>query len=479
MRRSVMAVFLAALLMLPVAHMAFADALTVQTDQDYYSVGSVVTIKGTSAADAVLDLSIRVDTIQVYHAEVKADSTGEYESTYTLPSDATLGIYNVTATSGVLSSEAFFTVTASSIGEIARQLIESAEGSQSLAGGTMRDIIALGYTVPAAANSEMAEGQEAVAESKSLHALGLYGASAEAATRAMRHFRNGLALSLGDAEGYEYVPSKNETLTHRIENLNDKLNQVSELIENLDEDDANLPTLTTLLESAESSLALASIKMEEGNYDEAAQALTAAQVNLQETMQLIKSNLNHYRRGLVAQFANRLCERIGASGDDLDQLNDHIQASYMNSATQRLGEANGLTAQTENRLQEGLDEDAINGLEEASSRLRICLGDLGNDDLSQGLIQLNMIRCQIQIQQGVAERLRRRGQDASTVEAQIQELQGLVNEGMRRMRMGDYSGANGLFGDAVQDGQYYGSGQGGSGSGDGGGGSGKGSGGGK
>ncbi len=58
MRRSIMAVILAALLMLPVAHIAFADALTVQTGQAYYSVGSVVTINGTSPADAVLDLSI-------------------------------------------------------------------------------------------------------------------------------------------------------------------------------------------------------------------------------------------------------------------------------------------------------------------------------------------------------------------------------------------------------------------------------------
>ncbi len=113
---------------------------------------------------------------------MKADSTGVYESTYTLPSDAALGVYKVAATSGDLSSEAFFTVTTSSIGEIARQLIESAEGSQALAGGTMREIIALGYIVPAAANSEMAQGQEAVADAKSLHAQGLYGASAEAAT---------------------------------------------------------------------------------------------------------------------------------------------------------------------------------------------------------------------------------------------------------------------------------------------------------
>jgi hypothetical protein len=344
----------------------------------------------------------------------------------------------------------------------------------------MRDVIALGYAVPASANTEMTQGQEAIAEAKSLQAQGLHSASAEAAQRAMSHFRNALALSLEDPKnGYGYTPSQRETLTHRIEKLKDNLNELSELISNLAEDDANLSTLKALTESAESSLTLASTKLDEDNYDEAALALTAVQENLQEAMQLIKSNLNHYRRGLVAQFSNRLRERINASSDDLGQLSSQIQASYVITATQRLGEANGLITQAENRLQEGLHEDAINSLEEASNRFRLGLGELGDNDLSQGLMQLNMVRCQIQVQQGLAERLRIRGQDASTVEAHIQELQGLVDEGMRRMRQGDYSGANGLFGEAAQGGQYYGSGQWGSGSGQGTGGSGKGSGGGK
>lgn len=477
MRVSLLVAFVASLLMLPVAQVAYGEALTVQTGEDYYSVGSVVPVKGTAAADAAVDIIIRVNSIQIFEDEVKANSTGGYELNYTLPSNATLGIYTINVISGTSFSEASFTVTTSSIGEIARQLIESAKGSQALAGGTLRDIIALGYNVSPTVNSEMTQGQDAITEANSLSAKGIYAESAEAAQGAMNHFRNALVLALGETEGYEYTPSQRETLTYRLEMLVDKLSQASALVSNLSQDDLNLPTLTSLLESAESSLTLASSKIGEGSYDEAAQALAASQKDIQDAMQIIKSNLNQYRRGLVTQFAGRLRERINSSRTDLDQLSNQIQVSYMYTATQRLGEANGLNTRAENRLQEGLDEDAISGLNEASSRFHLGLSELGNDDLSQGLIQLDLIRCQIQAEEGVAVRLRLRGQDASALASQIQDLQGLVVEGLRRMRMGDYSGAIGLFGGAAQGGQYYGSGQGGGGSGQGGGG--KGSGGGK
>jgi hypothetical protein len=114
---------------------------------------------------------------------------------------------------------------------------------------------------------------------------------------------------------------------------------------------------------------------------------------------------------------------------------------------ERFGAANGFIHRAETSLKEGLDDDALSDLEEANNEYNNGLSDVDNNGYSQSMKQMNTIRAQIQVLQQLEETLKSQGQDTSAVEAKIQELQALLDEGLGMMQNGNANGANDLFKD--------------------------------
>jgi type VI protein secretion system component VasK len=132
----------------------------------------------------------------------------------------------------------------------------------------------------------------------------------------------------------------------------------------------------------------------------------------------------------------------------MNNLKEKLMNTNMNTVMNRLGVANGLIKRAETRITSGQDDDAMGDLEEATNELNACLNEVEDSGYSQGMRQTNTIRAQIQVLQELAETLKEQGKDTSAVDAKIQELQALLDEGMGMMQNGNAGGANKLFEDA-------------------------------
>ncbi|MCX6649913.1 MAG: hypothetical protein NTV61_11100 [Candidatus Bathyarchaeota archaeon] len=450
MNRKLMVVFAVALLLVPIAPMALATAtLTVQTGPKYYNAGDTVAIKGTAPANATVHVNVTYASVSVFSGNVVANSTGGYGVSYVLPSTAATGIYTVKATSGTLTDDTTFMVTTVSTAVMAQQLIGAAEKSQLLTKETIQAIKDEGYTVPSAVNASMTQGAAALAAAKAFYGQGSYVASAESAQRAMTHFKNAMTLAIraGKTED-KTTEDENETLTHQVERLTGEAERLSEVLKNLNDAGKNVTAIEAKVASANASLTSASTLIGEGKYDEAAAAVKEARDSLREAMQLLKVLLKDVRKDLMEQFKNRLHDRLNATEDDLGTLKGHVKDSNMTAAMTRFGEANGFIKRAETRLKNGEDDNALNDLEEASNEFNLGLNEVDNNGYSQGMRQTNTIRAQIQVLQELAATLKEQGKDTSAVDAKIQELQTLLDEGMGMMQNGNAGGANKLFEDA-------------------------------
>jgi len=444
MNRKLMVVLAVALLLVPAVPFISASAtLTVQIGPKYYNAGDAVAITGTAAANATVQIDVTYNSASVFSANAVANSAGAYTATYTIPAGSSTGVYTITATSGTESDDTVFMVTSVSTSEMATQLIESAEKSQTLAEETIQGIIALNYTMPAAVNSSMTQGANAIADAKAFYAQGLYVAAAEAAQRAMNHFKNAMTLAIraGRPEDFHH-DDENETLTHQIEMLGDEVERISEVLDNIS-DSQNVTAIQMLVQSAEASLTLASTYVEAGNYTEAATAAKSARDDLRDAMQQLQALLKDVRKGLMERFKERLRERINATETELDELGGNIMNAT--NARHRFGLARGFINRAEQQIANGTDDDALNDLEEATNEYAHGLCDIDNNGYSQGMKQTNTIRAQIQVLEELLAKMKEQGQDTSAVEAKIAELQALLDEGMGMMQNGKVDDANDLF----------------------------------
>ncbi len=465
MNRKLVVALAVALLLVPAIPMALASqTLTVKITQKYYNAGDTVEITGTAPADATVEIDVSTGSDSVHSDEVTADSDGSYEATYELPDDAEVGVYTITVTVDDETDDAVFMVTTVSVDDLAEQLIDSAEASKELAEETIQAIIDDGYTVPSSVNSSMTQGEEALQNAKGFYDAGQYVASAEAAQRAMIHFKNAMTQAIRSGRIEDTVEDDNETLTDQIEKLSDYAERLTEVLENIDDESLNVTEIEGLVDSAQDSLGAATVHVEAGEYEEAAVDIKDARTSLHDAMQLLKNTFKEVRKGLMEEFKDKLRARMNATEDDLDELNDCIDEQNMTSARRRFGNANGLLNRSEEELRDGQDDDALDDLEEASEEFEDGLDDLDDDGYSSGMKNANQIRAQIQVLEELAEQMEEDGQDASAVYAKIAELQALLDEGMGMMKNGNANGANDLFEDE-QGGHGNGGGKGGHGKG--------------
>ena len=109
--KKIMALAMIAFLWFPSLTMARADVFTIETDSSFYEPGEDVEILGTADPNANVSLIIIFNetNYMVFSKYISADEDGEYSDIYMLPSNASEGIYNVTAYNET-KAETFFNV---------------------------------------------------------------------------------------------------------------------------------------------------------------------------------------------------------------------------------------------------------------------------------------------------------------------------------------------------------------------------------
>ena len=464
MNRRLIVALVAALLLVPTAPLVLAAAtLTMQIGPKYYNAGDDVAIKGTAPAGASVHININATSGSVFTADVTANSTGAYASTYELPTTAPIGIYKITATTGNSIANAVFMVTSVSTKDMAQSLIDAATKSQILVQETIQGLKAKGYPMLPAVNAGMTQGAEALERAETLLTAGSFVPAAESAQRAMNHFKNALVLALKTARVEENMDDhRQKVLEQQAEKLTNDAERLTEVLDNLEAAGKDVSAMRAKVAEAVASLATVETLIGQGKYDEATTAIKAARDSLQEAMQLLKPLLQTMRKELMEKFRFKLQERLNATKGDLNNLKEKLMNTNTNAVMNRLGVANGLIKRAETRITSGQNDDAMDDLEEATNELNACLNEVEDSGYSQGMMQSNTIRAQIQVLQEMAEKLTEKGQDASAITAKIQELQSLLDEGLGMMQGGNVGGANKVFGDAEQKGRSDDMGMGGS-----------------
>ncbi len=455
--RKLLVALAAALLLVPLVPIALATAtLTVQTAAKYYNAGDVVTIKGTSLAGTTVHINVNATTGSVYATNVVANTTGVYIAPYTLPATADLGIYKVTATRGNNTASTVFMVTSVSVKSMAQQLINAAAMSETLAQETIQSVKDRNVTLPAAVNSTMTQGTKALAIAQSLYASGNYVAASESTQRAMNQFKNAMTLSLKIAKVEANIYEQRfEILQRQVDRMTSDAKRISQVLSNLNDAGKDVTTARAKVAEANVSLILANTLIAGAKYDEAVTAAKAAKDSLQEALQLVRPLIQSVHRDMIDKFRLNLQQRVNATRGDLEKLGENLKNSNMNSMMGRLGSANGLIQSAKSKMGAGDDDEAVNDLVAASNDLTTTISTIGDTGYSQGMMQTNMIRAQIQVLQDLAKTMKKQGKDTSAIEAKITELQSSLDQGLGQMMSGDVSSANKILEDAGKKGSNY------------------------
>jgi tetratricopeptide (TPR) repeat protein len=455
--RKLLVALAAVLLLVSLAPLALAAAtLTVQTGAKYYNAGDVVAIKGTAPAGASVNINVNATTGSVYTMNIVANTTGTYNSPYTLPATADLGIYKVTATSGNNTASTVFMVTSVSVKSLAQQLINAAAMSQTLAQETIHSVKDSNVTLPAAVNSTMTQGAKALASAQSLYASGNYVAASESAQRAMNQFKNAMTLALKTAKVEANIYEQRfEILQRQVDRMTSDAERISQVLSNLDDAGKNVTAARAKVADANASLILANTLIAGAKYDEAVTAAKAAKESLQAALQLIRPLIQSVRRDMMDKFRLNLQQRVNATQGDFEKLKEKLKNTNMNSMMGRLGSVNGLIQSAKTKMGAGDDDEAVNDLVAASNDLTTTISTIGDTGYSQGMMQTNTIRAQIQVLQDLVKTMKKQGKDTSAIDAKITELQSSLDQGLGKMMGGDVSSANKILEDAGKKGSNY------------------------
>jgi tetratricopeptide (TPR) repeat protein len=261
----------------------------------------------------------------------------------------------------------------------------------------------------------------------------------------MVHYKNALSIALRAGKVEEAIEDKEKALENWIERLTREAERLIDVVDRLDEEsEDDFEIIRAKIASAEAALDDASDLCENEEYDEALIKVKEARDTLKEVMDLIKPILKEVRKGMLEQFKLHLRERIEALEVDVGKMKNFLSGTKMSEALSRFGRAKGLINQAENRLRNSQDDEALDDLDEASQELDDGIDEF-DDGYVQGLRGTNQIRAQVQILEQMAEQYQRKGKDASEILGKIEELEGVLDEGLALLFKGQAFGANGIL----------------------------------
>ncbi len=451
--KKMMVVLAAALLLAPLVPLGFSAAtLTIGIGPKYYNPGNTVKINGTAPGSALVALSVNGTAGVIWTKSVTATAAGKYSASYPIPAAAEVGIYTVTAKSGVLKASTVFLVTTVSTTGMATEMIDVAEKAKVLAFETIQSLKAKGMTILPAVNNSYTHGVSALDRAKTLLASGNGIAATESAKRALTQFRNAMSIALKTAK-VESENKQGDILTTQADRLAKQVATIQVVVDRLKQNGytKNVTVIQADLNKATSHITTARSLITAGKYNLTIPELKAARDDLQSGITLLKDLLKDLRHDMMDKFKLHLNERITAAEDNIGKMGKYLSKDKVKGVLESLGNAKGLMNRAGNGLNSDDDETA-DDLNEASQEVNAGVSSVGNG-YGQGMRQANLIRAQIQVLQEMAVKLEKRGQDTSDITAKIDELQSALDQATTQMMSGNAAAANSIM-DAVKKGEH-------------------------
>ncbi len=128
-----------------------------------------------------------------------------------------------------------------------------------------------GYTVPARLRHD--SWADAIVEAEAFYTQGQYMASAQAAQRAMVHFKNAMVLAIRAGNIQDETLDENQTLTLQVNKLKSEAERISEVLVSLSDSGKNVTEIEVKVASANAKLTNATALIADGDYKAAAVVL--------------------------------------------------------------------------------------------------------------------------------------------------------------------------------------------------------------
>jgi hypothetical protein len=383
---------IAALLLIPIIPAALAGPnWSVQTNKKYYQAGETVniTVKGLPGLANITIWKGEDDVLP--RTEFTIPAGGLYNRTFTLASDAAVGLYNIVVESGIASAMTNFYVTKTSGEELAEEYLLVALRAKELANSTLEKLE--NTTLPPSVLENYEHGLDALEDAEDFMDQGKYEAALGAANRAQVHFMNAVKIALNAAGKDEEVPEE-DALTAKIERGLELIVKLNTTVQNLEEgNEAELEEISGLLEEANVTLTSASGQVGVNN-TKALELIKEAYGKIKEAQALLKEITKQHKHDMTLRFVERLELRIQKLQEAVERIRARLGVMKTNKMLASLENRLNAAERLMHRLQ--LKEEVnLNEIETMLEDLMDDIDDLKDDEYGQLLKQMDKIHASL------------------------------------------------------------------------------------
>ena len=374
-----LSLFAIALLFIPSVNVAFAvETLDVWTDQSSYELGDDIEIGGITDPYANVSLSIIFnDSLAVLlEADLAADENGTYGIEYSTSQQVLLGIYNVTAVSGVEEASVWFSVVAAPVDDDG-----DSDGDDDDDDGTTDD------------DDDGAPDGEGL----------------ENAIERARLYLEKVRETLGRlAEEYE----NNTTVMEYIAKAEEALLEAEQNLDN------------------------ATVALEEGDTRTAARHLAAARNVMGRLKGFVNSVIKRHKVAKAEKFMKQAQARFQGLRANIESLEGNLTLAgaqkVKNALTQAAGKMNGF----KNRLSNEDVNDVLEDLQSLVDEVDDELDDIDGAEVSKALKGANALQARLGVLRQTQARLTLKYGNATQVNGDLEDVEGLLEEIMEKVQSG-------------------------------------------
>ena len=438
---------------------AWAQDLTVGTDESEYRPGDEVEIFGTAAAGSNISIAVNHSLSIIFESNATADEEGEYSDEFTLAEDAVAGNYTVTASLAGESAQTNFTVVDASQEDLAHELLNQVRKIRRKVERAFEELEEEDLEVPPEAEGNYTLGVDAATEAMEQMAAGNHSDAAEAAHRALQYFGDAYdavqsLVSIeakgksGEGGDIDDDVEKAIGLYVAVDRAFLFIEKIVETADRLEEREYNVDLIRERLDDAYSSLTTLKGNLENDPIDTGDTARELARIRelIGQTMGLLHSTAaKEYKVEMAERFIEHVQSRIQGLDDKIDRLQGRIEAAKSQKARAALGRLLNKTEQMMLQLTEGDVDAIIEELDDVVDEIEDELEEINGEGMSSTLKAMDRIEARIRVLRATIERLERMGRNTTRVEEDLAAAEELLQEIMELLEEGDTEAAEELL----------------------------------
>jgi ribosomal protein S20 len=438
-----MAVILAVLMVSPgLVLLARANQLSVDIERNYYTPGEIVKINGT--ADPGTSVTVRINSTlgEVYRTIVLAGAGGTYNVTYSIPTNATLGRYLVTASAAGLTSQRSFTVIKTEAQRLAESLLSMVDQCRTRVEDLFGRIEDNGTTVPASAQDDYELGVNASIEAHRLFQEGNYSASIDESVVALQHFK--LALLIASSVWHPEDVEKGEHGVGprvAIDRAYLFLDRINATALRLREEGYDVTQILGNLTLARSHLDNATRLLDSGDTNGAAQELAEARGILGRAMGALHAVVTKFGSMKMDKFLKQTESCIQGMRDKFNGLRNRLTQNETTELNRILKKAeSGLTG-VRNWLNMRKLDVALDELSDSVEELQEGLEAMDGHEVSTVVMDIQRLEAKIQALNSTSKQLIKKGVNVSELQSELRSAESLLKEALAEIDAGNQDSA--------------------------------------